>query len=185
VRRSAERPARALRLDHALDGKRLGDVTRGRGLEPTIENGRGDGAVDLREGRCAASSMRSTRDDFAAHPAPSGDDDRIGRRDSDLSRRQPASAQLRHLRRACSAASARAEVITSQDAVRKMSRSRRSGSASPIAAVLREGIRPISRIFDSGHRSDTATFERPHQFFYAEGVQVVIVKRQVAYEMAR
>ncbi len=46
--------------------------------------------------------------------------------------------------------------------------------------VLRPGLKADIAIFDPATVRDTATFEKPHS--YAEGVSVVIVNGQVAFE---
>src|SRR5437762_4144421 len=50
--------------DHALDGKRLGDVTRGRGLEPTIENAAETALWLVEKGGCAAIFHAIDEDDL-------------------------------------------------------------------------------------------------------------------------
>jgi N-acyl-D-aspartate/D-glutamate deacylase len=46
--------------------------------------------------------------------------------------------------------------------------------------VLRAGLKADVAVFDASSVRDTATFEKPHS--YAEGVSVVIVNGQVAFE---
>ena len=103
-RRSEQRAAGALRLGHVArrQAPRRGDE-RARPRADHRER-RGDGAVDRREGRLRRHLPRDQRGGSAAHPPASGDDDRIRRRGADLRPGEPASAQLRHVRRACSAA---------------------------------------------------------------------------------
>ena len=71
-------------------------------------------------------------------------------------------------------------VITLEDAVRKMSSypAQRIGLAD--RGVLREGMRADVVVFDPNTIRDRATFEQPHQ--YAEGVSLVVVNGQIAYE---
>jgi N-acyl-D-aspartate/D-glutamate deacylase len=72
------------------------------------------------------------------------------------------------------------KVITLEDAVRKMSAypAQRLGLAD--RGVLREGLKADVAVFDPNTIRDLATFEQPHQ--YAEGVMLVIVNGQVAFE---
>ncbi len=46
--------------------------------------------------------------------------------------------------------------------------------------LLRPGLKADIAVFDPARVTDTATFERPHQ--YAEGFSLVIVNGQVVYE---
>lgn len=46
--------------------------------------------------------------------------------------------------------------------------------------VLRQGLKADIAVFDAATVRDTATFEKPHN--YAEGVRLVIVNGQVAFE---
>ena len=46
--------------------------------------------------------------------------------------------------------------------------------------VLREGLKADIAVFDPTRVRDRATFEQPHQ--YAEGVSLVVVNGQVAFE---
>jgi N-acyl-D-aspartate/D-glutamate deacylase len=46
--------------------------------------------------------------------------------------------------------------------------------------VLRAGLKADIAVFDAATVRDTATFEKPHS--YAEGVSVVIVNGQIAFE---
>jgi N-acyl-D-aspartate/D-glutamate deacylase len=46
--------------------------------------------------------------------------------------------------------------------------------------VLRQGLKADVAIFDAATVRDTATFEKPHS--YAEGVSMVIVNGEIAFE---
>jgi dihydroorotase/N-acyl-D-amino-acid deacylase len=65
------------------------------------------------------------------------------------------------------------KVITLEDAVRKM-------SGSP---ARRLGLKADLVVFDPETVRDTATFEQPHR--YAEGVALVVINGQVAFENGR
>ena len=72
------------------------------------------------------------------------------------------------------------KVLTLEDAIRKMSSfpARRIGLID--RGVLREGMKADVVIFDPATVRDIATFEQPHQ--YAQGISVVVINGQVAFE---
>ena len=84
--------------DHSLDGKRLGEVTRGQRTRSDRRQRGRYRALDRGKGRLLRHLPRHRRGRSAAHPASPGDDDRVGRRDSDFRSGQPAPAQLRDVR---------------------------------------------------------------------------------------
>ena len=49
--------------------------------------------------------------------------------------------------------------------------------------MLRTGLKADIAVFDAATVRDTATFEKPHS--YAEGVSLVIVNGQVAFEAGK
>jgi dihydroorotase/N-acyl-D-amino-acid deacylase len=166
--------------DHALDGKRLGDVTKGRGLEPTIENAAETALWIVEKGGCAAIFHAISEDDLQRilrHPATMiGSDGEI----PIFGVASPHPRSYGTFARVLGRYVRELKVITLEDAVRKMSAfpAQRIGLAD--RGVLREGMKADIAIFDPATVRDMATFERPHQ--YAEGVAVVIVNGQVAFE---
>ena len=166
--------------DSSLDGKRLDDVTRGRGLTPTIENAADTALWIVEQGNCTAIFHAISEEDLQrilkhpqtmiasdgeipifgqAHPHPRsyGTNARVlGRYVRDL------------------------HVITLENAVYKMSAfpARRLGLAD--RGLLREGMNADIVVFDPNTIRDTATFEQPHQ--YAEGVSTVIINGQIVFE---
>jgi N-acyl-D-amino-acid deacylase len=166
--------------DHALDGKRLGDVTRGRGLEPTIEHAAETALWIVEKGGCAGIFHAIDEDDLQRilrHPATMiGSDGEI----PIFGVASPHPRSYGTFARVLGRYVRELKVITLEDAVRKMSAfpAQRIGLAD--RGVLREGMKADLAIFDPATVRDTATFERPHQ--YAEGVQFVIVNGQVAFE---
>jgi dihydroorotase/N-acyl-D-amino-acid deacylase len=169
--------------DHALDGKRLGDVTRGRGLEPTIENAAETALWIVEKGGCAGIFHAIDEDDLQRilrHPATmigsDGENPIFG-----VASPHPRSygTFVRVLGRYVRDL----KVITLEDAVRKMSAfpAQRIGLAD--RGVLREGMKADIAIFDPDTVADRATFEAPHQ--YAVGVSYVLVNGTVVVEDGR
>ena len=90
--------------DPSLAGKRLGDVTKGRGLEPTIENAADTALWIVEQGGCSGIFHAINEEDLQRILQASGDDDRIGRRDSDLRHRRARIRAATARSCACSAA---------------------------------------------------------------------------------
>jgi N-acyl-D-amino-acid deacylase len=166
--------------DHALDGKRLGDVTKGRGFEPTIENAAETALWIVEKGGCQGIFHAISEDDLQRilrHPATMiGSDGEV----PIFGVANPHPRSYGTFVRVLGRYVRELKVITLEDAVRKMSAfpAQRLGLAD--RGVLREGMKADIAIFDAAKVRDTATFERPHQ--YAEGVGWVIVNGQVAFE---
>jgi N-acyl-D-amino-acid deacylase len=166
--------------DSSLDGRRLDEVTKNRGLMPTIENAADTALWIVEQGGCSGIFHAISEDDLQrilkhpqtmiasdgevpvfgqAHPHPRsyGTNARVlGRYVRDL------------------------KVISLEDAIYKMSGlpARRLGLTD--RGLLREGLKADIVVFDPATVRDTATFELPHQ--YAEGVSMVLVNGQVAFE---
>jgi N-acyl-D-amino-acid deacylase len=166
--------------DHSLDGKRLGDVTKGRGLAPTVDNAAATALWLVEMGGCSGIFHAIGEDDLQRilrHPqtmiASDGEVPVFG-----VANPHPRSYGTfvrvlgRYVREL--------KVITLENAVYKMTAfpAKRIGLAD--RGVLREGMKADIAIFDPATVRDTATFERPHQ--YAEGVIRVIVNGQIAFE---
>ena len=169
--------------DHSLDGKRLGDVTKGRGLEPTIENAAETALWIVEKGGCQGIFHAIGEEDLQRilrHPATMiGSDGEVPIFGDASPHPRSYGTFVRVLGRYVR----ELKVITLEDAVRKMSAfpAQRIGLAD--RGVLREGMKADIAIFDPATVRDAATFERPHQ--YAEGVMCVIVNGQVAFENGR
>src|SRR3954463_1935705 len=166
--------------DHALDGKRLGDVTKGRGLEPTIDNAADTVFWIVEKGGCAGIFHAIDEQDLQRilrHPATMiGSDGEI----PIFGQANPHPRSYGTFVRVLGRYVRDLKVITLEDAVHKMSAfpAQRIGLAD--RGVLREGMKADIAVFDAATIRDTATFERPHQ--YAEGVAVVVVNGQIAFE---
>jgi N-acyl-D-amino-acid deacylase len=166
--------------DHSLDGKRLGDVTKGRGLDPTIENAADTALWIVEKGGCQGIFHAISEDDLQRilrHPATMiGSDGEV----PIFGVASPHPRSYGTFVRVLGRYVRELKVITLEDAVRKMSAfpAQRIGLAD--RGVLREGMKADMTIFDPATVRDAATFERPHQ--YAEGVLWVVVNGQVAFE---
>jgi dihydroorotase/N-acyl-D-amino-acid deacylase len=166
--------------DHSLDGKRLGDVTKGRGLEPTIENAAETVFWIVEKGGCGGIFHAINEEDLQRilrHPATMiGSDGEV----PIFGEASPHPRSYGTFVRVLGRYVRELKTITLEDAVRKMSAfpAQRIGLAD--RGVLREGMKADIAIFDPATVRDLATFERPHQ--YAEGVSQVIVNGQVAFD---
>jgi N-acyl-D-amino-acid deacylase len=166
--------------DVALAGKRLGDVTKGRGLPVTIENAADTALWIVERGGCSGIFHAIEEEDLQRilrHPATMiGSDGEI----PIFGTANPHPRSYGTFVRVLGRYVRDLKVITLEDAVRKMSAfpAQRIGLAD--RGVLREGMKADIAIFNPETIRDLATFERPHQ--YAEGVDCVIVNGQVAFE---
>ncbi len=168
--------------DHSLDGKRLGDVTKGRGLEPTIDNAADTALWIVEKGGCSGIFHAISEEDLQRilrHPATMiGSDGEV----PIFGQANPHPRSYGTFVRVLGRYVREMKTITLEDAVRKMSAfpAQRIGLAD--RGVLREGMKADIAIFDPNTVRDRATFKEnsPHQ--YAEGVTQVIVNGQVAFE---
>jgi N-acyl-D-amino-acid deacylase len=166
--------------DHSLDGKRLGDVTKQRGLEPTIENAAETVFWIVEKGGCSGIFHAIDEQDLQRilrHPATMiGSDGEI----PIFGQANPHPRSYGTFVRVLGRYARDLKTITLEDAVHKMSAfpAQRIGLAD--RGVLREGLKADIAIFDPASVADKATFEQPHQ--YAVGVTQVIVNGQVAFD---
>ncbi len=166
--------------DRSLAGRRLGDVTRARQLEPTIANAAETALWLVEQGTCSGIFHAIDEQDLQRilrHPAvmiASDGEVPVFGEASPHPRSYGTFARVlgRYVRDL--------RVIALEEAVRKMSAfpAQRVGLAD--RGVLREGLKADLVVFDPATVRDPATFEQPHQ--YAEGVAAVIVNGQVAFE---
>jgi dihydroorotase/N-acyl-D-amino-acid deacylase len=166
--------------DPSLAGKRLGDVTKGRGLAVTIDNAAETALWLVEQGGCSGIFHAISEDDLQRilrHPATMiGSDGEV----PIFGQANPHPRSYGTFVRVLGRYVRELNVITLEDAVRKMSSfpAQRIGLAD--RGVLREGMKADIAIFDPATVRDVATFERPHQ--YAEGVICVIVNGQIVFE---
>jgi len=165
---------------HALDGKRRGEVTKGRGMEPTIDNAADTVFWIVEKGGCAGIFHAIDEQDLQRilrHPATMiGSDGEV----PIFGEANPHPRSYGTFVRVLGRYVRDLKTITLEDAVHKMSAfpAQRIGLAD--RGVLREGLKADIAIFDPATVADRATFEQPHQ--YAVGVTQVIVNGQVAFD---
>ena len=163
--------------DHSLDGKRLGDVTKGRGFEPTIDNA-ADTVFWIVEGRLRRHLPRDRRRRSPAHPAASAtmiasDGGAVFGQASP----HPATA------RSCACSSATCAATRRSRWRRRSARCRPFGAAHRSRRSRRAAGRPESghRRVRPGHGARHGDLRAAHQ--YAEGVTKV--NGQVVFDAGR
>ena len=164
----------------SLDGKRLGDVTKGRGLEPTVHNAAETVLWIVENGGCGGIYHAIEEQDLQRilrHPATMVASDGGVPVFGDAS---PHPRSYGTFARVLGRYVRELKVLALEDAVRKMSAfpAQRLGLAD--RGVLREGLKADFAVFNPDTVRDLATFERPHQ--YSEGVSLVLVNGQVVFE---
>jgi N-acyl-D-amino-acid deacylase len=166
--------------DHSLDGKRLGDVTKARGFEPTIDNAAETVFWIVEKGGCSGIFHAIDEQDLQRilrHPATMiGSDGEI----PIFGQANPHPRSYGTFVRVLGRYARDLKTITLEDAVHKMSAFPAQRIGITDRGVLREGLKADIAIFDPATVADRATFEQPHQ--YAVGVTQVIVNGQVAFE---
>lgn len=169
--------------DVSLAGRRLGDVTRGRGLPPTLDNAAETVFWIVEQGNCAAVFHAIDEQDLQRvlrHPASMIASDgavQVVGRGSPHPRSYGTFVRVlgRYVREL--------KVLSLEEAVRKMSAFPAQRVGLTDRGLLRESMKADLVIFDPDTVRDLATFERPHQ--YAGGVAYVIVNGQVAVDGGR
>jgi N-acyl-D-amino-acid deacylase len=166
--------------DSSLDGKRLGDVTRGRGLPVTIENAAETALWIVERGGCGGIFHAINEDDLQRilrHPATMiGSDGEV----TVFGEASPHPRSYGTFVRVLGRYVRDLKVLSLEEAIRKMSAFPAQRLGLTDRGVLREGMRADIAVFDPDRVRDLATFEQPHQF--AEGVSLVVVNGQIAFD---
>jgi N-acyl-D-amino-acid deacylase len=169
--------------DSSLAGKRLSEATSARKLEPTVENAADTVLWMIEQGECLAIFHAIDEQDLQRilkHPstmiASDGGIPVYGRASPHPRSYGTFARVLGHYVREL-------QVITLEDAVRKMSGfpAKRLGLAD--RGLLQEGLKADLVVFDPDTVRDTATYSRPHR--YAEGVSLVVINGEVVFENGR
>jgi dihydroorotase/N-acyl-D-amino-acid deacylase len=167
-------------FDASLAGKTLADLTRQRGLQPTIENAAEVTLWIFEQGGCQGIFHAMSEDDLARilkHPATmiasDGEVPQFGRAN-------PHPRGYGTFARVLGVYVRDKHVITLEDAVRKMTSLPANRLRLTDRGVLRPGMKADVAVFDPSTVRDMATYTQPHQ--YAEGFSTVIVNGQVVFE---
>jgi dihydroorotase/N-acyl-D-amino-acid deacylase len=166
--------------DASLSGKNLGDVTRLRGMEPTIENAAEAALWITEQGGCQGVFHAINEDDLQRilrHPATMvASDGEI----PEPGRGHPHPRSYGTFARVLGGYVREKKTLTLEDAVRKMSSYPAQRLGLVDRGLLRPGMKADIAVFDPARVRDLATFEQPHQ--YAEGFSVVLVNGSVVFE---
>ena len=166
--------------DPALDGKSLADITRMRGMEPTLDNAAEATMWIVEKGGCQGIFHAISEDDLVRilrYPgtmiATDGEIPIFGRSN-------PHPRSYGTFARVLGVYVREKKVLTLEDAVRKMTSYPAQRLGLMDRGVLRPGMKADIAVFDPARVRDMATFENPHQ--YAQGFSTVIVNGQVVFE---
>ena len=166
--------------DASLAGKHLGEVTKLRGMDVTLENAAEAVIWIVEQGGCGGIFHAIGEDDLVRilkHPATMiGSDGEV----PIFGQAHPHPRSYGTFVRVLGVYVREKRALTLEEAVRKMSSAPAQRIGLGDRGVLRPGMKADIAIFDPAKVRDTATFDKPHQ--YAEGVSFVLVNGQVAFE---
>lgn len=169
--------------DRSLAGKNLADVTKMRGMEPTIENAAEAALWIVEKGGCSGIFHAISEDDLQRilkHPATMiGSDGEI----TIFGQAHPHPRSYGTFVRVLAVYARDKKTITLEEAVRKMTSFPASRLGLADRGVLRAGMKADIAVFDPAKVRDAATFENPHQ--YAEGFSNVIVNGRIVFDGAK
>ena len=166
--------------DESLNGRSLAEVTRMRGLDPTLENA-AEVAIQLtEEGGCRGVFHAMSDDDLERilrHPATmvSSDGEVVV-----FGEGHPHPRSYGTFARVLALYVREKGVLTLEEAVRKMTSFPAQRLGLLDRGVLRPGLKADIAVFDPERVRDAATFERPHR--YAEGFTLVVVNGEVVLD---
>jgi dihydroorotase/N-acyl-D-amino-acid deacylase len=166
--------------DQSLAGKNLAEITRGRGVEATIENA-ADTAMDIVEKGGAQGIFHAIDEKdlerIIACPltmiASDGEVPIFGQA-------APHPRSYGTFARVLAAYVHDKSLLTLEEGIRKMTSLPAWRLGLQDRGVLRQGMKADLVLFDPARVRDKATFDQPHQ--YAEGFSMVIVNGQVIFE---
>jgi N-acyl-D-amino-acid deacylase len=167
-------------FDPALAGKTLADVTRQRGMEPTIDNAAEATLWIVEQGGCQGVFHAMSEEDvqrIMRHPATMiASDGEV----PIFGRASPHPRSYGTFARVLGLYVRDRQTLTLEEAVRKMTSFPAARMRIMDRGILRPGMKADIAIFDPSRVRDAATFEKPHA--YAEGFSHVIVNGQVVFE---
>jgi dihydroorotase/N-acyl-D-amino-acid deacylase len=166
--------------DPSLAGKNLTEVSRLRGMEPTIDNAAEAAIWIVEQGDCQGIFHAIGEEDLERilrHPATMiGSDGEV----TIFGRANPHPRSYGTFARVLAVYVRERNTLTLQEAVRKMTAFPAQRLGLGDRGLLRPGMKADVVVFDPARVRDAATFERPHQ--YAEGFSHVIINGQVVFE---
>ena len=167
-------------FDSSLAGKTLADLTRQRGLEPTIDNAADVTLWLVEQGGCQGIFHAMSDDDVERIMKHSttmiGSDGEV----PIFGRANPHPRSYGTFARVLGLYVREKKTLSLEEAVRKMSAMPAARLGLTDRGVLRPGMKADLVIFDPAAIRDTATFQQPHA--YAEGVMLVVVNGQVVFQ---
>ena len=172
--------ASACQFDPKLAGQNLAQITQGRGLDVTLENAAETVMWIVEQGGCGGIFHAIGEEDLQrilAHPATMvASDGEV----AVFGRNVPHPRSYGTFARVLGLYVREKKVLPLETAVQKMSSFPAQRLGISDRGVLRQGLKADIAVFDAATVRDTATFEKPHS--YAEGVSVVIVNGEIAFE---
>jgi N-acyl-D-amino-acid deacylase len=166
--------------DRSLAGLTLGEVTKRRGAEPTIEQAAETAFWLIEQGGCQGIFHAIDEADLERilkHPATMvASDGEV----TTFGRDAPHPRSYGTYVRVLGLYVREKGILSLEDAVRKMTSAPAQRLSLGDRGLLRSGLKADLVLFDPARVRDTATFDRPHQ--YADGVSMVMVNGQVVFE---
>jgi N-acyl-D-amino-acid deacylase len=170
----------ACQFDPKLAGQNLAQITQGRGLAVSLENAAETAMWIVEQGGCGGIFHAIGEEDLQrilAHPATMvASDGEV----AVFGRNVPHPRSYGTFARVLGLYVRDKKVLPLETAVQKMSAFPAQRLGITDRGALRQGLKADIAVFDAATIRDTATFEKPHS--YAEGVSMVIVNGQVAFE---
>ena len=166
--------------DESLSGKNLADITGMRGMDVTLANAAEAAIWIVERGNCSGIFHAIAEDDLRRilrHPATMiASDGGI----PIFGKANPHPRNYGTFARILAVYVRDLNIITLEDAVRKMSSLPAQRLGLTDRGLIRPGMKADITVFDPGRVRDAATFEKPHQ--YAEGVSTVIVNGRIVLD---
>ncbi|MDP1572087.1 MAG: D-aminoacylase [Vicinamibacterales bacterium] len=167
-------------FDPSLAGQTLAQITEGRGLAVSLENAAETAMWIVEQGGCGGIFHAIGEQDLErilAHPATMiASDGEV----PVFGRNVPHPRSYGTFARVLGVYVRDKAIIPLETAVQKMSSFPAQRLGLSDRGVLRQGLKADIAVFDAATIRDTATFDEPHS--YAEGVRLVIVNGDVAFE---
>jgi N-acyl-D-amino-acid deacylase len=167
-------------FDPSLAGKTLADLTKQRGMDPTIDNAADATLWLVEQGGCQGIFHAISDDDVQRIMRHSttmiGSDGEV----PVFGRANPHPRSYGTFARVLGMYVREKKTLGLEEAVRKMTSLPAARLRIPDRGILRPGMSADIVVFDPATVRDMATFEKPHQ--YAEGISVVVVNGQVVFE---